>query len=191
MLHGHLHRCVLGCLPPPAIVHRWGRVEVSYEDSRPHHGELSVGLHEVFEECLCGVSKGDMNADDVQLPRRADQFVRCQAAFYAQVVVDMNLGLTFVGYGHPLDPCIAVLVSCPGEDGGEAGVGHFGFEGLFLPQHGVWVTPRHDRYVLQVCSFDCVVQGACFVEGHEGDERIDDVVGVCPGGPWGAPCAAW
>ena len=72
----------------------------------------------MFEECLCGVCKGDMNVDDVQLPRRADQFVYCQAAFYIQVVVDMYLDLTFVGYGHPLDPCGAVLVSCPGEDGG-------------------------------------------------------------------------
>ena len=63
-------------------------------------------------------SKGDMNVDDLQLPCRADQFVCCQAAFYAQVVVDIYLDLTFVGYGHPLDPCGAVLVLCPGEDGG-------------------------------------------------------------------------
>ena len=63
--------------------------------------------------------------------------------------------------------------------------------GLFLPQHGVWVAPRHDRYVLQVWSFGCVVQGAWFVERHETDERNDDFVGVRPGGPWGAPCAAW
>ena len=144
----------------------------------------------MFEERLCGVSKGDMNVDDLQLPRRADRFVCCQAAFYAQVVVDMNLDLTFVGYGHPLNLGGAVLVSCPGKDGGEAGVGRLGFEGLFRPQHGVWVTPRHDKYVLQVRSFGCVVQGAWFVEGHEGDERIDDFVGVRPGGPWGAPGAA-
>ena len=128
-----------------------------------------------------------MNVCDVQQPRRADQFVYCQAAVYAQVVVDMNFDLTFVGYGHPLDPCGAVLVSYPSEDGGEAGVGHLGFGGLFLPQHGVPVTSRHDRHVLQVRSFGCVVQGAWFVEGHEGDERIDGFVGVRPGGPFGGP----
>ena len=72
----------------------------------------------MFKKYLCGFSKEDMNVDDIQLPRWADQFLRCQAAFYAQVVVDMYLDLTFVGYGHPLDPCGAVLVSCPGEDGG-------------------------------------------------------------------------
>ena len=104
--------------------------------------------------------------------------------------MDTNLDLTFVGYGHPLDPCGAVLVSCPSEDGGEAEVGHLGFEGLFLPKHGVWVTSCQDRYVLQVRSFGCVVQDAWLVEGHEGDERIDDIVGVRPGGPWGAPCVA-
>ena len=140
----------------------------------------------MFEESLCGVSKEDMNVYDVQLPRRADQFVCRQAADYAQVVVEMNLDLTFVGYGHPLDLCGVVLVSCPSEDGGEAGVGHLGFEGLFLPQHGVWVASGHDRYVLQVRSLGCVVQDAWFVEGHEGDERIDDF-GVRPGGPWGGP----
>ena len=190
MLHGHLHRCVLGCLPPPAIVHRWGRVGVSHDGSRPHHGQLPVSLHEVLEERLSCVSKGDTNVDDFQLLRRADKFVCCQAAFYAQVVMDMNLDLTFVGYGNPSDPCGAVLVSYPGEDGGEARVGHLGFQGLFLPQHGVLVTPRHDRYVLQVRSFGCIVLGAWFVEGHEGDERIDDVVGVRPDGPWRSPCAA-
>ena len=58
MPHGHLHRHILALLPPPAIVHRWGRFEVSYDDSRPHHGELLVGLSEVFEQCPCGVSKG-------------------------------------------------------------------------------------------------------------------------------------
>ena len=39
-------------------------------------------------------------------------------------------------------------------------MGHLGFEGLFLPQHGVWFAPRHDRYAFQVWSFGCVVQGA-------------------------------
>ena len=102
----------------------------------------------------------------------------------------MNQEVTFVGYGHPLDPCGAVLVSCPSEGGGEAGPGHLGFEGLFLLQHGVWVTSRHDRYVLQVQRFGCIVQDTWFLEGHEGDERIDDFVGVRPGGPWGVSCAA-
>ena len=37
--------------------------------------QLPVGLHEVFEECLHGVSKGDMYVDDIQLPRWADQFI--------------------------------------------------------------------------------------------------------------------
>ena len=141
----------------------------------------------MLEECLCGVSKGDLNVYDVRLPRRADQFVCCQAAVYAPVVVDMNVDLTSVGYGHPLDPCGAVLVPCPSEGGDEAGVGHLGFEGLFLQQHGVWVTSRHDRYVLQVQSFGCAVEDAWFIEGHESDEYIDDFVGVRPGGPWGAP----
>ena len=73
----------------------------------------------MFEECLCGVPKGNMYVDDIQLPPCwADQFICCQAAFYAQVVVDMYFDLTFGGYGHSLDPCGAVLVSCPGEDGG-------------------------------------------------------------------------
>ena len=66
----------------------------------------------MFEECLCGVFKGDMYVDDIQLPRWADQFICCQAAFHTQVVVDVYLDLTFVGYGHSLDPCGAVLVSC-------------------------------------------------------------------------------
>ena len=60
----------------------------------------------------------------------------------------MYLHLTFVGYGHCLDPRVAVLVSRPGEDGGLAGVGCLSFEGLFLPHHGVWVAFRHDRHVL-------------------------------------------
>ena len=71
----------------------------------------------MFEECLRGVSKGNMYVDDIQLPLWADQFTCNQAALYAQVVVDVYLDLTFVGYGHSLDPCVAVLVSCPGEDG--------------------------------------------------------------------------
>ena len=66
-----------------------------------------------------------------------------------------------------------------------------GFEGLFLPQHGVWVAPRHDRHVLQVWNFGRVAQGAWFVEGHESDERVGDFVGVRLGGPWATPCAAW
>ena len=69
-------------------------------------------------------------------------------------------------------------------------MGCFGFEALFLPHHGVRVAPRHDRHVLQVWSFGHVVQGAWFVEGLEGDERIGDFVGVRLGGPWGAPGAA-
>ena len=69
-------------------------------------------------------------------------------------------------------------------------MGQLSFERLFLPQYGIGVTYRHDRYVLQFWSFGWVVQDAWFVEGHEGDERIDDFVGVRPGGPWGAPCAA-
>ena len=72
----------------------------------------------MFEECVCGISKGDMNVYDVQLPGRADQFVCCQAAVYAEVVVDMKLDLRFVGYGHPPDPCGAVLVSCLSEESG-------------------------------------------------------------------------
>ena len=140
----------------------------------------------MFKECFCGVSKGDMNVYDVQLPCRADHSLCCQAPVDAQVVVDMNLDLTFVGYGQPLDPCGAELVSCPSEDGGEPGVGHLGCEGLFLPQYGVWVTSRHDRYILQVRSFGCFVQDAWFVERHEGDERLNDFV-VCalvvPAGP--------
>ena len=144
----------------------------------------------MFEECLCGVPKGDMCGDDIQLPCWADQFSCCQATFYAQVVVDMYLDRTSLGYGHSLDPCGAVFVSCPGEDGGWAGVGCLGFEGLFQPHHIVWVAPRHDRHVLQVCSFDCIVQGAWLDEGHDSDERHSDFVGVRPGGLWGAPCAA-
>ena len=70
-------------------------------------------------------------------------------------------------------------------------MGHLGIWGRFLPQHGVWVTHRHDRYVLQVWGFGCVVKGRWFVPGHQGDERIDDFVDVRPGGPWGALCAAW
>ena len=141
----------------------------------------------MLEECLCGVPKGDMYGDDIRLPRWADQFICSQAALYAQVVVDMYLDLTFVVYGHFLDPCGAVLVSCPGTDRGQAGLGCSGFEGLFLPQHGVWVAPRCDRHVLQVWSFGCVLQGVWFVEGHESDECIGDFVGVRPGGPGGAP----
>ena len=72
----------------------------------------------MFGECLRGVSKGDMYVDDIQLPRWADQFICRQAAFHAQVVVDVYLDLTFVGYGYSRDPRGAVLVSCPGEDGG-------------------------------------------------------------------------
>ena len=49
---------------------------------------------------------GGMTVDDIQLPRWADQFICCQAAFYAQVVVNMYLDLTFVGYGHPLDDVV-------------------------------------------------------------------------------------
>ena len=56
-------------------------------------------------------AKGNMDIDDVQLPRRANQFVCCQAAFYTQVVVDMYLDLTFVGYGHPLTH--VVRYGCP------------------------------------------------------------------------------
>ena len=93
-------------------------MEVAYDDSRPHHGKLPVGLHEVFEECLRGVSKGDMYVDDIQLPRWAYQFICRYAAFYSQVVVDVYLDLTFVEYGHSLDPRGALLVSCPDEDGG-------------------------------------------------------------------------
>ena len=48
------------------------------------------------------------------------------------MVLDVYLDLTFVGYGQSLDPRGAVLVSHPGEDGVEAGVGCLGFEGLFL-----------------------------------------------------------
>ena len=66
-----------------------------------------------------------------------------------------------------------------------------GFEGLFLPHHGVRVAFCHDRYVLYVWSFGCVVQGAWFVEGHESDERSCDLVGARLGGPWGVPGAAW
>ena len=60
-----------------------------------------------------------------------------------------------------------------------------GFEGLFLPQHGIRVEPRHDRHVLQVWSICRVVQGAWFGKGHESDERIDDFMGVRPDCPWG------
>ena len=37
--------------------------------SRSPHGKLSVGLYEMFEERLRGVSKGDVYVDDIQLPR--------------------------------------------------------------------------------------------------------------------------
>ena len=60
----------------------------------------------------------------------------------------MHLNLTFVGYGHFLDPRGVVFVSRPGEDGGYVGADCLGFEGLFLPYHGVRVAFRHDRYVL-------------------------------------------
>ena len=56
----------------------------------------------MFEECLCGVSRTDINVDDIQLPRRADQFVCRQAAFYAQVVVDMYLDPLLWDMGTPL-----------------------------------------------------------------------------------------
>ena len=69
-------------------------------------------------------------------------------------------------------------------------MGCLGFEGLFLPRQGIWVTTGHDRHVLQVWSFGRVVQGAWLVEGHESDERIGDLVGVRLGGPWVAPGAA-
>ena len=69
----------------------------------------------MFEECLRGVSKADMYVDDIQLLRWAHQFICRQAAFYAKVVVDVYVDLTFVGYGHSLDPRGAVLVSRPGE----------------------------------------------------------------------------
>ena len=72
----------------------------------------------MFEERLRGVSKGDVHVDDIQLPRWAYQFVCRLAAFHPQVVVDVYLDFTFVGHGNPLDPCGAVLVSRPGEDGG-------------------------------------------------------------------------
>ena len=62
--------------------------------------------------------------------------------------MDVHLDLSFVGYGHSLDPRGAVLVVRPGEDGGQAGVGCLGFEGLFLLHHGVRVAFRHDRHVL-------------------------------------------
>ena len=145
----------------------------------------------MFEECLCGVSKGDMYVDDIQLPPLVDQFICCQAAFYAQVVVDVYLDVIFVGYGQSIDPCGALLVPCRGEDGGSTGVGCLGFEGLFLPPHGFWVAPRHDWHVLQVWSFGSFVQGAWLVEGHESDNGIGYFVGVRLGAPWWAPCAAW
>ena len=72
----------------------------------------------MFEECLRGVFKGDMYVDDIQLPRWAHQFICRQAAFFSQLLVDVYLDFTFVEYGHSPDPRGAVLVSCPGEDGG-------------------------------------------------------------------------
>ena len=75
MLHGHLHRCVLGRLSRSAIVRRRGCIEVPYDDSWPHHSKLPVGLHEVFEERHRGFSKGDVYVDDDQLPRLAHQFI--------------------------------------------------------------------------------------------------------------------
>ena len=51
----------------------------------------------MFEECLRGVSKADVDADDIQLPRWADQFICRQAAFYAQVVVDVYSLLCHMG----------------------------------------------------------------------------------------------
>ena len=102
----------------------------------------------MFEECFRGVSKGDMYFDDIQLPRWADQFICREAAFHAQVVVDVYLDLTFVKYEYSLDPRGAVLVSCSCEDGGEAWVGCLGFRGLFLPRHGVRIAFRDDRHVL-------------------------------------------
>ena len=72
----------------------------------------------MFGEYLRGVTKGDMYIDDIQLPHWADQFICRGEAFYAQVVVDVYLDLTFVGYGQSLDPRGAVLVSGRGEDRG-------------------------------------------------------------------------
>ena len=72
----------------------------------------------MFEESLRGVSKGDMYVDDIQLPRLANKFICCQVALSVQVVVDMYFDLTSVGYGHSLDLCGEVFVSCAGEDGG-------------------------------------------------------------------------
>ena len=100
----------------------------------------------MFEECLRGVSKEDMYVDDIQLPCWADQFICRQAVLYAQVVVDVYLDLTFVGYSYSLDPRGAVVLSRPGEDGGSARVGCLGSEGLFLPHRGVRVT---------ICQFAC------------------------------------
>ena len=65
MLHGHLHRCVLGHLSPSASSADGAALKSPMMTVGPI-GKLSVGLHEVFEECLRGVSKGDMYVDDIQ-----------------------------------------------------------------------------------------------------------------------------
>ena len=59
---------VLGCGLSPSV--RWGggRVHVANDDCGGEHGHLAVSLGQGLEEGFCGVAKGDVGADDVELP---------------------------------------------------------------------------------------------------------------------------
>ena len=64
----YFHSCVLRCGSSSAVFHCAGGFEVPDDADWSHHGQLSVGLHEVLEERDCGVAKRDVHVDDVQLP---------------------------------------------------------------------------------------------------------------------------
>ena len=52
----------------------------------------------------------------------------------------------------------------------------FGLKSLFLPEHGVWAASCHDRYVLRVRGLGLVVDDTQFIEAHQGNEGVDDLV---------------
>ena len=49
------------------------------------------------------------------------------------MMVDMDLDLSFLGYGYAFDPGGMVFVPRSGESGGEVGDGRASFESLLLP----------------------------------------------------------
>ena len=62
---------------------RSSRVGAALESPMMTVGQLSVGFHEVPEECVCGVAELDMDVDHTELPGWAQEFICHQAAFNA------------------------------------------------------------------------------------------------------------